>query len=162
MSRSRSQLVAIGLTTFVAVSLVACSSGGSDPIVSKRSTTTTSTSTSTSTTTTTTTTTTAAASGGGDCGDQAVAVVAAVNASSVAGLDQGRGELTVEHCRLAGSPAVWASTDAVPRPDVPFDQAKVVLHKEAGTWIVADIGTSDTGCNDVPFDLQESLELICS
>jgi hypothetical protein len=156
-SRSRSQLVAVGVAAFAAVSLAACSSGGSSPFVPKRSTTTTSTSTSTSTTTTT-----IAESADGPCGDQAVDIVAAVTNSTVAGLDQRKGEFTVEHCRLAGSPAVWASTDAVPLPGVPFDQAKVVLHKDGGTWIVADIGTADTGCDDVPADLQEALDLVCS
>ena len=155
-SRSRTQLMAVGLAAFVAVSLTACSGGGSDPIV-KKSTTTTSTSTSTSTTTTT-----VAQAADGPCGDQAVAIVAAVNTSTVAGIDQNVGKFTVEHCRLAGSPAVWASVDAVPLPDVMLDQAKVVLHKENGTWIVADIGTENTGCNEVPADLHETLALICS
>jgi hypothetical protein len=167
---ARLPLVAVLCAAVVTVTATACDSGGSSATRKPHRTTTTSSSSTTTTSTTGGPSTSTETSGGGTttstiapigtCGNQTTTLVAAIQGSSVGGLDQRAGQYTVQRCRIAASSPIWAAADVVPNPGVQLDRATVVLQRIGALWNVEAVGTSNVGC-DAPAQVIRDLDLVC-
>jgi hypothetical protein len=170
MSMSRFPFAAAALAALLVISVTACDDSSDKDAKPRRSTTTTSSSTSTTTTTLgeatgSTTTSTAApttpAESIGTCGGQTDAIVAAIGASEVGGLNTRAGQYTVKLCRLAPSSPIWAAAEIVPNPGVQLDRSMVLMQRIGALWNVTEIGTSRVGCDEAPMSVLTELEVRC-